>query len=38
MYGAATLIAFASGALSLVLFGVIALFYAVSASFFGRDE
>ena len=38
MYGAATLIAFASGALSLVLFGVIALFYAVSASLFGRDE
>ena len=38
MYGAATLIAFESGALSLVLFGVIALFYAVSASLFGRDE
>ena len=38
MYGTATLIAFASGTASLVLFAVIALFYAISASFFGRDE
>ena len=38
MYGAATLIAFASGTASLILFAAIALFYAISASFFGRDE
>jgi hypothetical protein len=38
MYGAATLIAFASGTASLILFAAIAVFYAISASFFGRDE
>ena len=38
MYGAATLIAFASGTASLILFAAIALFYAISSSFFGRDE
>src|SRR3989440_8251096 len=38
MYGAATLIAFASGTASLILFAAIALFYALSSSFFGRDE
>ena len=38
MYGTATLIAFASGTASLALFAAIALFYAISASFFGRDE
>src|SRR5438105_5012806 len=38
MYGSATLIAFASGTASLALFAAIALFYAISASFFGRDE
>ena len=38
MYGTATLIAFASSAASLILFGVIALFYALSSSLFGRDE
>jgi uncharacterized membrane protein len=37
MYGGATLIAFASGTASLILFAAIALFYALSASFFGRD-
>jgi uncharacterized membrane protein len=36
-YGAATLIAFASSTASLVLFGLIAVFYAVSSSLFGRD-
>ena len=38
MYATATLIAFASGTASLILFAAIALFYAISASFFGRDE
>jgi uncharacterized membrane protein len=38
MYGTATLIAFASSIASLVLFGAIALFYALSSSLFGRDE
>jgi len=38
MYGTATLIAFASGTASLILFAAIALFYALSSSFFGRDE
>jgi uncharacterized membrane protein len=38
MYGGATLIAFASGTASLALFAAIALFYAISASFFGRAE
>jgi uncharacterized membrane protein len=38
MYGTATLIAFASATASLILFGVIALFYALSSSLFGRDD
>ena len=38
MYGTATLIAFASGTVSLILFAAIAIFYALSSSFFGRDE
>jgi uncharacterized membrane protein len=38
MYATATLIAFASGTASLILFAAIAVFYAISASFFGRDE
>ena len=38
MYGAATLVAFLNATASLVLFAVIALFYALSSSFFGRDE
>jgi len=37
MYGTATLIAFASPVASLVIFGAIALFYALSSSFFGRE-
>jgi uncharacterized membrane protein len=35
-YGTATLLAFADSTVSLVLFGAIALFYALSSSFFGR--
>jgi uncharacterized membrane protein len=38
MYGTATLIAFASSIASLILFGAIALFYALSSSLFGREE
>ena len=38
MYGIATLIAFADSRASLILFAVIALFYALSSSFFGREE
>jgi len=38
MYGTATLLALASGTASLILFAAIAIFYAISASFFGRDE
>ena len=38
MYGSATLIAFASSIASLILFGAIAVFYALSSSLFGRDE
>jgi uncharacterized membrane protein len=38
MYGTATLIAFASSIASLILFGAIAVFYALSSSLFGRDE
>jgi uncharacterized membrane protein len=38
MYATATLIAFVSPIASLVIFGVLAIFYAVSSSFFGRDE
>jgi uncharacterized membrane protein len=37
-YAIATLIAFISSTASLIMFGAIALFYAVSSSFFGRDE
>jgi uncharacterized membrane protein len=37
-YATATLIAFVSSTASLILFAVIALCYAVSSSFFGRDE
>ncbi len=37
-YATATLIAFVSSTASLILFGVIALFYALSSSFFGRAE
>jgi hypothetical protein len=32
------LIAFASSIASLILFGAIAVFYALSSSLFGRDE
>jgi uncharacterized membrane protein len=38
MYGTATLVAFASSIASLILFGAIAFFYALSSSLFGRDE
>jgi uncharacterized membrane protein len=38
MYATATLVAFVSSIASLVIFGVLAVFYAISASFFGRDE
>jgi uncharacterized membrane protein len=38
MYAAATLIAFASPIASLIIFGALAIFYAISSSFFGRDE
>jgi uncharacterized membrane protein len=38
MYGTATLIAFVSSTASLIVFGAIAVFYAISSSFFGRDE
>ena len=38
MYGTATLVAFASPIASVILYGVIALFYVISSSFFGRDE
>ena len=37
-YATATLIAFVSSTVSLILFAAIALFYALSSSFFGRDE
>jgi uncharacterized membrane protein len=37
-YATATLIAFVSSTASLIMFGAIALFYAVSSSFFGRAE
>jgi uncharacterized membrane protein len=37
-YAAATLVAFVSSIASLILFGAIAVFYALSSSFFGRDE
>jgi uncharacterized membrane protein len=38
MYGAATLVAFADSRASLILFGAIALFYALSSSLFGRED
>ena len=38
MYGAATLVAFASPEASATLFGLIAAFYMLSSSFFGRDS
>lgn len=38
MYATATLIAFVSPIASLVIFGALAIFYAISSSFFGRDE
>jgi uncharacterized membrane protein len=37
-YATATLLAFVSSIASLVMFGAIAIFYAISASFFGREE
>jgi uncharacterized membrane protein len=36
-YALATLVAFLSSVASLIIFGVIAIFYAISSSFFGRD-
>src|SRR5215210_2790736 len=36
-YATATLLAFVSSVASLIMFGVIATFYAISSSFFGRD-
>jgi uncharacterized membrane protein len=38
MYATATLIAFVSPIASLVIFGVLAIFYAISSSFLGRDD
>jgi uncharacterized membrane protein len=38
MYATATLIAFASPIASLIIFGCLAIFYAISSSFFGRDD
>ena len=37
-YATATLIALVSPIASLIIFGALALFYAISSSFFGRDE
>jgi uncharacterized membrane protein len=37
MYLLATLIAFVSPIASLIIFGALAIFYAISSSFFGRD-
>jgi TMEM175 potassium channel family protein len=37
-YATATLLAFISSTASLIMFGAIAVFYALSSSFFGRDE
>src|SRR5512133_3518589 len=37
-YALATVIAFVSSVASLIIFGVIAIFYAVSSSFFGSDS
>jgi uncharacterized membrane protein len=36
-YALATVIAFVSSVASLIMFGVIAIFYAISSSFFGRE-
>jgi uncharacterized membrane protein len=36
-YALATLVAFVSSVASLIIFGVMAIFYAISSSFFGRD-
>jgi uncharacterized membrane protein len=38
MYAAATLLAFASPVASLIIFGALAVFYALSSTLFGRDE
>jgi uncharacterized membrane protein len=38
LYALATLIAFVSPVTSLIIFGALAIFYAISSSFFGRDE
>jgi len=38
IYGTATLIALVSPLASLIIFGALALFYAISSSFFGRAE
>ena len=37
-YAVATLLAFVSSIASLVMFGTIAVFYALSSSLFGREE
>jgi uncharacterized membrane protein len=37
-YATATLVALVSPVASLIMFGLIAIFYAISSSFFGRDE
>ena len=37
-YGTATLLAFVNSIASLVMFAAIAVFYAISSSFFGREE
>jgi uncharacterized membrane protein len=37
-YATATLISLASPVASLIIYGVLAIFYAISSSFFGRDE
>jgi uncharacterized membrane protein len=38
MYAAATVLAFASPIASLAIFGALAIFYAISSSFFGRND
>jgi hypothetical protein len=38
MYAGATLLAFVSPIASLIVFGLLAVFYAVSSSLFGRDD
>jgi hypothetical protein len=37
-YATATLISLVSPIASLIIYGVLAIFYAISSSFFGRDE